>query len=266
MRRLRALRQPRLRPAARLAAADPGRGAGRLPDGVRTPSARRAASTAARSCAAACSAWRPSTRRDQLDWGSVWESAVAAGRRADAEEHRRASTSTAATTASTCIVPIDAADFAIYNRSAPTSPACSGPSAGGKVGTTVDAAAPAARSAFANPLVSGHRQQRRHQGPRHALRRRHRRRRVRPRGLPGRRLHAAQPLALREPRLLVRRRARSRCRPAGSGAGSTPTARPTTRCRRSRSTQLAVEADPLDQGARVRDRGPQRRRASASPA
>ena len=62
-------------------------------------------------------------------------------------------------------------------------------------------------TAWANVGRLRRRQQRRHARLRHALRRRHRRRRLRPRGVPGGRLHAGQPLALRQPRLLVRRRA-----------------------------------------------------------
>ena len=48
---------------------------------------------------------------------------------------------------------------------------------------------------------------------------------LRPGGLPGGRLHAREPLALRQPRLLVRRGAPEDARRAGSGAGSTSTAR-----------------------------------------
>ena len=81
--------------------------------------------------------------------------------------------------------------------------------------------------AFANPGVSG-------AGPTTATRRASTRSTATARAAPARTSRCsrptdytpAEPVALREPRLLVRRRARRSSRPAGSVAGSTSTARP----------------------------------------
>ena len=81
-------------------------------------------------------------------------------------------------------------------------------------------------------------------------------RRIRSRDHPGGRLQPAQPLALREPRLLVRRCARAAPdRLAGTLAGQLrlrhePAAGGLARLQ-------PVQADPLAEGARVRARGPQ---------
>ncbi len=109
------------------------------------------------------------------------------------------------------------------------------------------------------PTGLGRRQQRRRQGPRHALRRRLRRRRIGPRRVPGRGLHAAR--TCRTSRAATTGSpARSRSsRPAGSGAGSTCTARPPTRSRRSRSTPRCRSRSVLRARPSARSRGSARR-------
>ena len=160
-----------------------------------------------------------------------------AGGRADAEEHRRRSTSTAATTASTASCRRARPSTPSTSRCGPRSPACSGDGTGAAVGTTIMPNTGGTLGVREQARVRHRRRsQRRHQGLRHALRRRHRRRRLGSRDHPGGRLQPAQPLALREPRLLVRR-----CALAAADRLARPLARHLrlarrTRCRRSRST------------------------------
>ena len=82
---------------------------------------------------------------------------------------------------------------------------------------------------------------------------------LRSRDLPGGRLQPAQPLALREPRLLVRR-----CARAAADRLARTLARPLRLADEPAAGGLArlqpVQADPLGEGARVRARGPPGRR------
>ena len=132
------------------------------------------------------------------------------------------------------------------------------PTATSVVGTTSVRRRPSGSGgelAFANPLVSGTGQERRHQGPRHA----------------GRRPATSADLAYVPGCTSTRRTSRTSrrattgspgmlqmSRPAGSGAGSTSTARRTTPCRRSRSTPTC-RSRSAPQGARLRARQPRRR-------
>ena len=104
------------RPEADVDAADPGRGAGRLPrTACRTPSARARGSTAARSCATACSAWRRSTPR-RSSTGARSGSRRSPTPPARCRRASSASTSTAATTASTASCRSTRPTSPIYNQ------------------------------------------------------------------------------------------------------------------------------------------------------
>ena len=89
----------------------------------------------------------------KLDWGSVWESALA-----DAAGPMQKSIVcvylNGGNDGLNGIVPIDAANFAIYNQKRANIARVLGPSTGGKVGTTVMGGTGGSLG-FANPLVSG---------------------------------------------------------------------------------------------------------------
>ena len=134
------------------------------------------------------------------------------------------------------IVPVDLGRVRGLRRQARrTSPACSGPPAAAR-SARPSMPGTGGALAFANPGVSGAGNNGDTKGFDTLYGDGSRRRRLGPRGLPGHRLHAAQPVALREPRLLVRRRA-----PGAADRLARPLARHLrldrrTRCRRSRST------------------------------
>ncbi len=118
-----------------------------------------------------------------------------------------ASISTAATTASTRSCRCRRPSTRVTSRSARTSPACSARPAVGSVGTTVMGGT-GGTLAFANPLVSGTGNNGASGGLDTLYGDGSGGVGLRSRDLPGGRLSAGQPVALREPRLLVCRRAR----------------------------------------------------------
>ena len=200
LRGLRALGQPGPRPRAGRPDADPDRGDGRLPGrGAR----RSAATTAGRSSSGACWAWPRCTRRPRSTgsrpssrpwptppWpGSVLVCVYLNG----------------GNDGLNMVVPIGSRVRRLPVQ-APQPGAGARPHGGHPGGHHGDPRhRRPARLGQRRRLGGG--QQRRHPGLRHALRSRRRRARRGPGAVPGRGLHAAQPVALRQPRLLVRRRA-----------------------------------------------------------
>ncbi len=105
-----------------------------------------------------------------------------------------------------CFVPTSAPEFAKYQTLRPTIARALGAGVGA-AGRHDDHARNGQHARVLEQARLGHRgrpERRRHR-LRHALRRRHGRRRIGSRDHPGGRLQPAQPIALREPRLLVRR-------------------------------------------------------------
>ena len=233
MRRLRPLRQRRLRPQTRLDAANPGRCADGVERGTTGFGWHHAPQAAAQRRARLRSRVRGDTAlvRGGLGIGRR------AGRGADAAEHRRRLPQRrqrrpqllrADERTGVRQVPVAAADHRARPRRRH-----------GRDRRHDDHAQHGRQSRVLQQarVRPRRRPEPRHQGPRHALRRRHRRSRIRSRDHPGGRLQPAQPLTLREPRLLVRRCARAApdrlARTLVDNYGS-----PRTRCRRSLSTPV----------------------------
>ncbi len=196
----------------------------------------------------------------RLDWSQVFESAVA---EADAMQKSLVVIYLqGGNDGLNVTVPVDTV-YTGYQAARANIARVVGPSAGGKVGTWTMGGTGGSLG-FANVCVStaGTRRQRRSGARlRQPLRRRQRRRRLRPRGVPRRRLHAVEPLALRERRHLVRRLDRE-----ADDRLARPLARPLRLADEPAAggldRRLAEQADPHVDGARVRAADRSRARAS----
>ncbi len=255
MRRLRPLRQRRLRPEARFAAADPGRRPLGLARGAPWQHRCHAPQAAAQRRARLRGRLRSVAAlvRGRLGVGGR------AGGRADGQEHRRHLPERRQRRTQLLRAPGRHAVRAIQ-----AAPADHRTRAGSRYRHRRrhdDHAGHQQRAGLLQQarLRHGRRPERRHEGLRHALRRRHGWRGIRSRDHSGRRLQPAQPLALREPRLLVRR-----CALAAADGLAGPLAGCLRLAVESAPGRLArlqpLQADPLGHGARVRTRGPAGRR------